>query len=170
MPSPIGDLIGRETRFRALSPLIINSNYNTSIAGWGGYFDCFSYSYPDGWFADQNYVIVKASLSFVVHAPFGGDVYAGLGFTFDPEAFDWSIGISNPFNGQVFASVVAGYYGDAAAFGGDMPAPAGASQEFNFHEHPIFVEKGKRIALVATSNANTNIVWTGTLYLLPTYT
>lgn len=171
MPKPIGDSQGRDERFRALSPYIINSNYNSSMSG-GFLFDILSYNFPDGWWtADQNYVILKATLSFQVTAPLGADVYAIIGWTFDPLALDWGgggAGVVNTFNQSVIAAVTAAQSLGTGG-GGNAVGIAGAAQEFNFQDHPIYVEKGQKIWLEASCNASTNLVWSASLYLLPTY-
>ena len=166
MPAPIGDVKARDDRFRALSPVILNVNWNTSMSG-GSRYEILLDFLPYGWFADQNYVILKATLAFAAHAPFGGDTYAILGWTFDPNFLDFSV--TTRLNQSVIASVVAAYYGNPANFGTDMPAPAIVSQEFNFQDHPIYLEKGRQLFLVASANNNTNIVYSASLYLMPTY-
>jgi hypothetical protein len=168
MPGPIGNVEERDKRFRALSPVIFNVNYNTSMSA--GRYDILDDFLPYGWFADQNYVITKASLSFAVHAPFGGDIYAILGWSFDPVFLDFSGSYNYRINQSVIASVVAAYYGSAAlGLGGAMPAPCGTSQEFNFQDHPIYLEKGRRVYLCAAAQNACNIVYSATLYLMPTY-
>lgn len=171
MPYPWGtpdEISMRAKCYKANTPIIFNANYNTSVFG-GAPYNILYDSLPYGYFAPENYIIVKATLSFAVHAPFGGDTYGIIGWSFGQTALDWSLGTANLNNGDVIAAVVGAYYGDPAAFGGQMPAPSVTSQEFDFSQFPIYLEKGKELALMVSTQNSCNIVYSASLYLLPTF-